>query len=74
MRKEIPKELAMGTCRVPEGKKISVYVQGVKVEEVEGGGLVAVKSDVAEAETMLSFEGSSAGLYEWGWYIRGHRN
>lgn len=60
----------MGTCRVPNGRKVAVYVQGVKTEEAVGGGLLAMKADVSEIDTLVSFEGSRASAFKWAWYFK----
>lgn len=57
------------TYRIPHGKKLAVYVRGVKVDEAAGGGVLAVRGDANAVDTIVSFEGFTAGDFEWAWYF-----
>lgn len=59
----------MFTCRVPVGKTLVVHNKDRLLVRVGEGALLAVKANVTERDTVVSFEGSRAGDYEWGWYF-----
>lgn len=61
--------LIMVTCSPPEGKKICIQKSGALVDEAINGQLVAVKANVKEMDTILSFEGCRAGSCTWGFHF-----